>query len=102
MRFLVAAEVVVADNQAKPGFGGLEIQAVRILTIITLTMMVAVHITEAVMAAGIMAAAEIAVAVEDIIDFVMSRLPNKSPEPTAVAAAVAIPAASRRWLSFFR
>ena len=31
-----------------------------------------------------------------------SRMPNKSPEPTAVAAAVAIHAASRRWLSFFR
>jgi len=28
--------------------------------------------------------------------------PNKSPEPTAVAAAVAIHAASRRWLSFGR
>ena len=28
--------------------------------------------------------------------------PNKSPEPTAVAAAVAIHVASRRWLSFFR
>jgi hypothetical protein len=28
--------------------------------------------------------------------------PNQSPEPTAVAAAVAIHAASRRWLSFFR
>jgi len=31
--------------------------------------------------------------------------PNKSPEPTAVGAvssAVAVPAASRRWLSFFR
>jgi len=28
--------------------------------------------------------------------------PNQSPEPTAVAAAVAVPAASRRWLSFFR
>ncbi len=28
--------------------------------------------------------------------------PNKSPEPTAVAAAIAIHAASRRWLSFFR
>ena len=28
--------------------------------------------------------------------------PNKSPEPTAVAAAVAIHAASRRWLSFLR
>ena len=27
---------------------------------------------------------------------------NQSPEPTAVAAAVAIHAASRRWLSFFR
>ena len=28
--------------------------------------------------------------------------PNQSPEPTAVGAAVAIHAASRRWLSFFR
>jgi hypothetical protein len=28
--------------------------------------------------------------------------PNQSPEPTAVAAAVASHAASRRWLSFFR
>ena len=28
--------------------------------------------------------------------------PNQSPEPTAVAAAVAIHAASRRWLSFLR
>src|SRR5471030_105254 len=28
--------------------------------------------------------------------------PNKSPEPTAVAAAVAINAASQRWLSFLR
>jgi hypothetical protein len=28
--------------------------------------------------------------------------PNQSPEPTAVAAAVAIHVASRRWLSFFR
>ena len=32
----------------------------------------------------------------------MSHPPNQSPEPTAVAAAVAILAASRRWLSFFR
>ena len=30
------------------------------------------------------------------------RRPNQSPEPTAVAAAVAFHAASRRWLSFFR
>jgi hypothetical protein len=33
------------------------------------------------------------------------RRPNKSPEPTAVGAgssAVAVHAASRRWLSFFR
>ena len=30
------------------------------------------------------------------------RMPNKSPEPTAVAAAVASHVASRRWLSFFR
>jgi hypothetical protein len=32
-------------------------------------------------------------------------LPNKSPEPTAVGAgssAIAVHAASRRWLSFFR
>jgi hypothetical protein len=28
--------------------------------------------------------------------------PNKSPEPTAVGASVAIHATSRRWLSFFR
>jgi hypothetical protein len=28
-------------------------------------------------------------------------LPNQSPEPTAVGAAVVIHAASRRWLSFF-
>jgi len=32
----------------------------------------------------------------------MTLPPNQSPEPTAVAAAVAIHAASRRWLSFFR
>jgi hypothetical protein len=32
----------------------------------------------------------------------MTRTPNQSPEPTAVAAAVAIHATSRRWLSFFR
>jgi predicted acyltransferase len=35
----------------------------------------------------------------------MTTTPNKSPEPTAVGAcssAVAVPAASRRWLSFFR
>jgi len=35
----------------------------------------------------------------------LSRVPNKSPEPTAVGAvssAVAVHAASRRWLSFFR
>jgi hypothetical protein len=34
-----------------------------------------------------------------------SPLPNKSPEPTAVGAcssAIAVPVASRRWLSFFR
>ena len=33
---------------------------------------------------------------------VVDSWPNQSPEPTAVAAAVAIHAASRRWLSFFR
>ena len=35
----------------------------------------------------------------------MTVLPNKSPEPTAVGAvssAIAVHAASRRWLSFFR
>jgi hypothetical protein len=35
----------------------------------------------------------------------MTLWPNKSPEPTAVGAcrsAVAVHAASRRWLSFFR
>ncbi len=35
----------------------------------------------------------------------MTMLPNKSPEPTAVGAvssAVAVHAANRRWLSFFR
>jgi hypothetical protein len=39
-----------------------------------------------------------------IMDFT-SLMPNKSPEPTAVGAvrsAVAVHAASRRWLSFFR
>ena len=44
----------------------------------------------------------------DLPDFIMdftSLMPNKSPEPTAVGAcssAVAVHAASRRWLSFFR
>ena len=32
----------------------------------------------------------------------MRMWPNQLPEPTAVVAAVAIHAASRRWLSFFR
>jgi hypothetical protein len=32
----------------------------------------------------------------------MDMPPNQSPEPTAVTAAVAVHAASRRWLSFFR
>jgi hypothetical protein len=35
----------------------------------------------------------------------MTAWPNKSPEPTAVGAgrfAIAVHAASRRWLSFFR
>jgi hypothetical protein len=70
--------------------------------IITLTTILAVRIMADLMVAGITAAAETAVVVEDIIDFVMSRLPNQSPEPTAVAAAVAIHAARRRWLSFLR
>ena len=34
--------------------------------------------------------------------FIADESPNKSPEPTAVTAAVAIHVASRRWLSFFR
>jgi len=44
----------------------------------------------------------------DLPDFIMdftSLMPNKSPEPTAVGAgrsAIAVHAASRRWLSFFR
>ena len=44
----------------------------------------------------------------DLLDFIMdftSLLPNKSPEPTAVGAvssAIAVHAASRRWLSYFR
>jgi hypothetical protein len=32
----------------------------------------------------------------------MSQISNQLPEPTAMAAAVAINAASRRWLSFGR
>jgi hypothetical protein len=86
LRFLVAAEAVVADNQAMSGLGGLAVQEIQILIIIILTTMAGVRITVAVIAVGIMAAAETAVVVEDIIDFVMSRLPNKSPEPTAVGA----------------
>jgi hypothetical protein len=42
---------------------------------------------------------------DDCLERMSMRLtpqPNQSPEPTAVAAAVAIHAASRRWLSFFR
>ena len=49
-------------------------------------MMAAVRITEAVMAAAMMAVAETAVVVEDIINFVMSRPPNKSPEPPLALA----------------
>ena len=52
------------------------------------------------------ASAELAVGERfDLPDFIMdftSLMPNKSPEPTAVGAAVAIHAASRRWLSFLR
>ena len=40
--------------------------------------------------------------ITEIMSMKIDQWPNKSPEPTAVAAAVAIPAASRRWLSFFR
>ena len=61
--------------------------------------------------AGLMrrASAELAVGERlDLPDFMMdftSLMPNKSPEPTAVAAvssAIAVHAVSRRWLSFFR
>jgi hypothetical protein len=44
----------------------------------------------------------------DLPDFIMnftSLMPNKTPEPTAdgaVSSAIAVHAASRRWLSFFR
>jgi len=41
----------------------------------------------------------------DLPDFIMdftSLMPNKSPEPTAVGAAVPSHAVVRRWLSFFR
>jgi hypothetical protein len=44
----------------------------------------------------------------DLPDFIMIftiSWPNKTPEPTAdgvVSSAIAVPAASRRWLSFFR
>jgi hypothetical protein len=40
--------------------------------------------------------------ITEIMSMKIDQWPNQSPEPTAVAAAVAIPAASRRWLSFFR
>jgi hypothetical protein len=61
--------------------------------------------------AGLMRRASAALAVgerfdlpDSIMDFT-SLMPNKSPEPTAVGAvssAIAVHAASRRWLSFFR
>ena len=40
-----------------------------------------------------------------ILEFVLNRVPNQSPEPTAVGAvcsAVAVHVAGRRWLSFLR
>jgi hypothetical protein len=39
---------------------------------------------------------------EEESEFDIMTWPNQSPEPTAVAAAVAIHAVSRRWLSFLR
>ena len=61
--------------------------------------------------AGLMRRASAALAVgerfdlpDSIMDFT-SLMPNKSPEPTAVGAvrsAIAVHAAGRRWLSFFR
>jgi hypothetical protein len=45
------------------------------------------------------------VVVHNLFLFVADSQPNKSPEPTAVGAvssAIAVHAASRRWLSFFR
>ena len=61
--------------------------------------------------AGLMWRASAALAIGerfDLPDFIMdftSLMPNKSPEPTAVGAvssAIAVHAAGRRWLSFFR
>ena len=43
--------------------------------------------------------------ITEIMSLKIDQWPNKSPEPTAVGAvssAVAVHAASRRWLSFFR
>jgi hypothetical protein len=43
--------------------------------------------------------------IQDLGFDMINQWPNKSPEPTAVGAvrsAVAVHAASRRWLSFFR
>ena len=61
--------------------------------------------------AGLMRRASAALAIgerSDLPDIIMdftSLMPNKSPEPTAVGAvrsAIAVHAASQRWLSFFR
>ena len=61
--------------------------------------------------AGLMPRANAELAVGERVDWpdfikdCTSLMPNKSPEPTAVGAvssAVAVHAASRRWLSFFR
>jgi hypothetical protein len=40
--------------------------------------------------------------VESMVPDIKMLWPNQSPEPTAVAAAVAIHAPNRRWLSFGR
>jgi hypothetical protein len=74
LRFFGAA--VVADKQAMLGRGGLAVQEIQIPSIITLTMMAAVRITEAV------TEAEVVVVIIDLD--MMSRPSNQSPEPTAV------------------
>jgi len=100
------------------GLGGLVILEVRIPRsishrpmvrhIITLTTMLAVRIMVDLMAADTTAVDLTEAAVVGIIDFVMSRLPNNSPEPNPIAAfgnartpGVHLVAGSG-WLSFCR
>jgi hypothetical protein len=112
LRFLgVLAGLVIGSPAQIPvvcGFGLLVIQETRIpstiILIITTTEIQVARITADLTEVGIMAVAEIAVVAEDIIDLVMSRLSNQSPEPTLVGAFHAgwQSAKTRRWLSFFR